>query len=475
MRRSLTVLLAAGLLLALLPGAVSAARVTRFHDHHQGFFCDTEIDGGYASANIDSSSEFGDFAGANIWLDPAVPFEDAPSISGETETVSVTVGASETTFSASFDAFDADGNPLGTALLEATMTPVGDPEPISEASIGNHKNKTTGTRQALEGPATLTVGTLVLEIPGCQGDVTDVSVFETNPNSSVSKNSGVNIDCRWQTPDATASFFAIQDAFGFGAFAELSTIDLSLFSTGDTTGSLTATSLTASLALVDEVTGDPYSAQAAATLTPTGGLVPSTLLSSTVRRKLNEQALVPVGQVTFSTGDSFSFDQDHCRTASFSNQIISTNPASKANGEAPSNDTPNRAIVVKAGTRLNAQTEATALDAEVQVGVTCPEGIGDQMGHTLWYKITGTGAPVTIDTAGSNFDTVVGVFQRDGSDFTELACDDDVLYQPVGSTFQAALTFDTEPGEMYYIEAGGFQRPFDDAPAESGLLKLKIS
>ena len=130
---------------------------------------------------------------------------------------------------------------------------------------------------------------------------------------------------------------------------------------------------------------------------------------------------------------------------------------------------------MKAGTRLTAQTEATALDAEVQVGLTCPEGIGDQMGHTLWYKIAGTGVPVTVDTAGSNFDTVVGLFQRDGSDFTELACDDDVLYQPVGSTFQAALTFDTVAGQTYYIEVGGFQNFFDPSQAESGLLKLKVS
>ncbi len=316
----------------------------------------------------------------------------------------------------------------------------------------------------------------VLQIQGCDGDITDVSVLENNPHSSVSKNSGVNIDCHWQTPEASASFFAVQDTFGFSSFSSLSTADQTLFDTGGTTGSLSATSLTASIPLVDEATDDPYSAQAAATPYGDRAARHSTLLSQTVRRKLTEQALVPVGQLVFSTGQSFDFDQAHCRTASFTNQVIGNNPSGpKPGGKPPANDTAGGALVVKAGTKLTAQTGATAAQPEVQVGETCPEGFGDQMGHTLWYKITGTNAPVTIDTAGSNFDTVIGVFQRDGSDFTELACDDDVFYQPVGSTYQAAITFDTVAGQTYYVEVGGFQNFFDPDNPEFGLLKLKIS
>ena len=476
MRRSLAILLGAVALLAVLPGTAAAAPVTKYHDHHAGFFCETPIDGGFASVGMDSSTSFGDFAGADVWLDPAVPFEDPSSITGTTDTVSISEGPTETLFSATFDAFDADGNPLGSALLEATMTPAGDPQPVSNPSNGNHHSSTTGTLQRLEGDATLTLPGSVIQIPGCQGDITDVSVLENSPHSSVSKIVGVNIDCRWQTPEADASFFALQDSFGFVSFTILNTADLTLFDNGGTTGSLTATSLTASIPLLDEATGDPYSAQAAATLTATGGPVDSTLLSQTVRRKLTEQALVPVGQIVFSTGQSFDFDQEHCRTESSTNQIIANNSSGpKAGGKAPVNDTADGALVVKAGTKLTAETGATSAQAEVQVGETCPEGFGDQFGHTLWYKITGTGAAVTIDTAGTNFDTVIGLFQRDGTDYTELACDDDVFYQPVGSTFQAALTFDTVAGRTYYIEVGGFQNFFDPDNPEFGLLKLKVS
>ena len=100
----------------------------------------------------------------------------------------------------------------------------------------------------------------------------------------------------------------------------------------------------------------------------------------------------------------------------------------------------------------------------------------DRLGHTLWYKVTGTGRrPVTFDTAGSTFDTVIGLFARDGDDFNELACVDDVLSDPVGSTYQAALTFDTVAGHTYWVEVGGIQNFFDASQAESGVLKIKVS
>ena len=475
MRRSLAIALCAVFLLAVLPGTAAAAPVLKYHDHHASFFCEGPIDGGFASVGIDASTAFGDFGGADVWFDPAVPFVDPSSITGGTDVVSIDEGAAQTLFSATFDAFDAFGAPLGSAVLEATMTPVGDPQPITTPSNGNHHSNTTGTSQQLQGDATLTLPGLVLEITGCHGEISDVNVQENQPKSSIFKNAGVNIDCHWQTPEAAADFFAVQDVFGFSSFTDLRTADQTLFDTGGTSGSLSTTSLTASIPLTDQDTGDSYSAQAAATLTATGNPVTSTLLSSTVRRKLTELALVPVGQIVFSTGQSFDFDQEHCRTASFTNEVIGTSPSGPvARGKAPVNDIADGALVVKAGTRLTAQTDATAAQAEIQVE-TCPEGGADQMGHTLWYKITGTGASVTIDTAGSNFDTVIGVFERDGADYTEVACDDDVLYDPVGSTYQAALTFDTVAGQTYYVEVGGFQNFFEPDISEFGLLKLKVS
>ena len=66
--------------------------------------------------------------------------------------------------------------------------------------------------------------------------------------------------------------------------------------------------------------------------------------------------------------------------------------------------------------------------------MTCPEGEFDTFGRTLWYTIEGTGDPVTVDTGGSNFDTLIGVYELDGEVFTEIACIDDVFFDPIGAT-----------------------------------------
>ena len=129
-------------------------------------------------------------------------------------------------------------------------------------------------------------------------------------------------------------------------------------------------------------------------------------------------------------------------------------------------------MAVKPGSRLNAQNRGAALEPEVP-NTTCPSGIGDQMGHTLWYAIEGTGDAVTVDTAGTDFDTVVAVYTRDGDEFTEIACIDDVLRQPAGSTFQAALSFDTTLDQTYYVQIGGFRRFFSDT-AEYGRLRVAV-
>ena len=101
---------------------------------------------------------------------------------------------------------------------------------------------------------------------------------------------------------------------------------------------------------------------------------------------------------------------------------------------------------------------------------TCPSP-DDGVGHSLWYSFTGTGDEVTIDTAGSNFDTVIAVYD---DEFVELACNDDVEFGPVGFTFQAALTVDTVEGATYYVQAGGYMNPFEGVDAQFGRLRISL-
>jgi hypothetical protein len=69
---------------------------------------------------------------------------------------------------------------------------------------------------------------------------------------------------------------------------------------------------------------------------------------------------------------------------------------------------------------------------------------------------------VTIDTAGSDFDTALAVYADEGGELVQVACVDDV------ETLQAVVTVDTVAGVTYYIQAGGFADSF-------GTLVLSLS
>ena len=141
-------------------------------------------------------------------------------------------------------------------------------------------------------------------------------------------------------------------------------------------------------------------------------------------------------------------------------------------GAAPANDAPDGAIRLTSKSKPNVLTGSTALEAEVPI-LTCPEGLGDAMGHTVWYTVVGTGDPITIDTSASDFDTVAAAYVADGGGLSEVACIDDQEFVPIGLSYQAILTFDTEAGVEYFVQVGGYSNPFG-GDAESGRLKLVV-
>jgi hypothetical protein len=66
-------------------------------------------------------------------------------------------------------------------------------------------------------------------------------------------------------------------------------------------------------------------------------------------------------------------------------------------------------------------------------------------GSTMWWIVTGTGRPITVTTAGSDFDTHLGIFSG--------PLDGDALCQDGAPT--EALTFGSEAGHPYRIQVGG--------------------
>ena len=65
------------------------------------------------------------------------------------------------------------------------------------------------------------------------------------------------------------------------------------------------------------------------------------------------------------------------------------------------------------------------------------------------------------------------MFAPDGEGLTEIACDDDVVFVPIGGSYQAVVTFDSVAGVEYYVQVGGFANIFT-GDAQSGRLRLTV-
>jgi len=88
-QRWMVAIFGALLLLTILPGGVLADRVTRFSDHSVNAWCEGPIDGGNAFAFASTSLQYGQSANIDVFLDPAVPYEEPATYAGSTETVTV--------------------------------------------------------------------------------------------------------------------------------------------------------------------------------------------------------------------------------------------------------------------------------------------------------------------------------------------------------------------------------------------------
>lgn len=116
-------------------------------------------------------------------------------------------------------------------------------------------------------------------------------------------------------------------------------------------------------------------------------------------------------------------------------------------GQGASNDLASAPLLTVPGTITGVST-ATATN---EPGETQPcAGIG----ATVWLRFTvPASGSFTVDTAGSNFDTVAAVY-RGSAPFASLApiaCNDD----PATGT-QAAVTGQATPGETLYVQLGGY-------------------
>lgn len=116
----------------------------------------------------------------------------------------------------------------------------------------------------------------------------------------------------------------------------------------------------------------------------------------------------------------------------------------------PANDNCSSAILL---TNLDNTQTQTALNGTVEPGEPvpgCVAGIYD----TVWYQfVPAQTGVVTLSTAGSDYDTVMGVYTGTCGALTPLACDDD---EPGVKTVTSALALNVTAGVTYYVQVGAY-------------------
>jgi hypothetical protein len=129
----------------------------------------------------------------------------------------------------------------------------------------------------------------------------------------------------------------------------------------------------------------------------------------------------------------------------------------------PANDNFAAAIPVTTLPTSFPPIDTTSATTEPGEPTAPPRCFGTPIGKTVWYRFTpAVNTPITIDTAGSNFDTIVSVYTGTGlSGLTNVACNDD---PPPGGfptgVQQARVSFLAGANTTYYIQIGGFNSAF---------------
>jgi hypothetical protein len=123
---------------------------------------------------------------------------------------------------------------------------------------------------------------------------------------------------------------------------------------------------------------------------------------------------------------------------------------------APNNDnfeSPFNAAINSYPVTLGAAVESTATEQSGEP--LTPSGPGTcstrKMVATTWYRILGNGGVVSVNTAGSSFDTVLAAYNAPTPTIDDpLPCNDDT-----SSSITSAISFQSVAGAAYLIQVGG--------------------
>jgi hypothetical protein len=447
----------------LLVAPVSAAPSQRVSDTEQILFCeDLTGAGGTAFLFAGESEEFGSFADAAFWPPDAPPPNDPAWIAMGAEVdfagTSVTGSILMVEFVPNPDG-PPFGDPVGNAVLTATLTPEGEPEDYRfNDNTGNQVFRRSGTFQSYTVEGTLTMpmpSGATFDLSSCVAVTDTYTQFSNAPASTVSRFSSFNLSCNWETETGFIGLFAGVDEFG--VFSDVFIVDGEEQYIGFPVGPITLTTeafdATYEVFATDDG-GDPIgSVTASATLSPGGRVNERFTFDNTKVHIIGEAYLVDGTATVTLDGATTVLDMDEASCSAgdvTQTEHISAQQGPK--GKPLANDAPDGALPIEIGETVTVRrTGGTALEPEAPCILQSEEGDFEvPLGHTAWWTFTGTGSPVTVDTAGSDFDTVIVVYVDDGGSLTQVGCNDD------DQGLQARLTVPTDAGVTYLVQVGGF-------------------
>ncbi len=447
---------------SILVGPVAAAPSQRVSDTEMFLYCDSlASDAGTVFVYVGESEAFGSFVDLSVWDPAAPPFQSNPlwitlTGSADFDGTSATASFDLVEFVEPPNPWDPPyGDPVGTATLEASLTPVGGPQAYdSRDRSGNQSFRRQGVFQeyAVGGTLELPDGSDV-DLGSCFAGRDEYTAFMTSPAAYVNQYSDFYLSCFWDVGDTFIGLFANSGPYGTWADLFLGSPDGDLFGAPNGPVVLTTDTLSASFDLFDgaDPSGSPAVGSAAASASlSAGGRINERFSSGNSKLHITGTSFGVDGSLSISTPDGdhdLPMSPDNCYAAD-TRVVQHESPRQGPRGKPLSNDAPAGALPIGLGESVTVRTLGTAVDAEAP----CADGPFEYpISKTAWWTFAGTGGDVTVDTAGSDFDTIVGIYVDDGGDgIVNIGCVDD------DESLQARITVATDAGVTYYIQAGGF-------------------
>ena len=465
MRRALLAcLVACALVVPAMPAG--AGRPLEIADSGTHLGCWEETGAGWVETMLVSHT-FGSYGFVAIW-DPGTSPEDAPpSLVADESAMLIELGDGEAALEAPLLVAET-GEPAGEVEVWFSFEE-GDTWPVDDRyREGNRWVEVHGTQTSL-----IVVGTariartgseaVEVEMTECWGDELDLVYWQTNPTASTDSWRGSYLGCSIPTDGGVTEISLGSDEGG--VWASLAVLGPSgweeppiIYGSGTVT-SIGPGPLTVDFEMIDGVTDEPAGTARLEGTIESGETSRTRIYAQNSKETIVETALTLTGELSLPAGEVLDLD-GWCSGVTQRSKAIWTQPhGPKPGGTPPVNDLPESAVALLRGD--NAQTKGAAWEPEA----TCVQEWEEEtweipLGKTVWYTIRGTGDEVTVSTTGTHFDTVLAVYD---SEMGQIACVDDVLNGAF--SLQAEVTFPTETGETYLVQAGGFDGQY-------GLLKL---